>query len=548
MKFEVCVLARAVAGAALAGVLAVPALAGIVPNNAVVTTGDGTATVAAPQLAITIGGASATDKALGNLVRSLCVDANADGVPDDLTTFRNGTSGNNYQGYYCTIDAAQVTGLSGNLRTLIRKRSKDGSGTGALPVCTATAQAFMKIDSNCTYSGSLVNGVPMYNCSDGGATDTESIPQTNAGITDVAPGELFGLASTACDVIRSIYGADMSIIATTSLRNALQCAQGKTVGSELAADVPTLSKALISSIQTGVTQNWSQVTFNGLPLTDATRLTGCGLTAPASTRATYLRREPTSGTFAANELRINSVDNGNGECGSGNFGSRTFPGVPGTGPIVPPLQAGSGDIDTAMNTLNSGGSFAQLNGGVCDGSAAATPPFWFTGTCTSYNTLITTVNAQKSTWAISHQTTERNGNNGAENTNQYRTIAIDGVVPTLNNVAAGKHDFWVESHGQYLTSNLSADQKAVVDQLFTNAKSATEIAAANSLNTGSIHSWGQGGIFAIKNTGSTCTTSTFNATTNPCSAFTRARGGSSTPNCSEASVQPAGSVIAPISP
>src|SRR5262249_19627018 len=161
-----------------------------------------TPTVAAPQLFITIGGASATDKALGNLIRSLCVDNVAPaGVPDDLTTFRNGTSGNNYQAYYCTLDAAQVTGLGANTRALIRKRSKDGSGTGAKPVCEAgNAQAFMKVDSNCVWA-TTINGVQMYNCTDGGATDTESIAQTNAGITDVGPGELFQLASTACDVV-----------------------------------------------------------------------------------------------------------------------------------------------------------------------------------------------------------------------------------------------------------------------------------------------------------------------------------------------------------
>src|SRR5262249_27130307 len=113
MTFPIRNLASHLAGAALIAAVSLPAMAGIVPNANGVTTNDPpTPTVAAPQLFITIGGASATDKALGNLIRSLCVDNVAPaGVPDDLTTFRNGTSGNNYQAYYCTLDAAQVTGL-----------------------------------------------------------------------------------------------------------------------------------------------------------------------------------------------------------------------------------------------------------------------------------------------------------------------------------------------------------------------------------------------------------------------------------------------------
>src|SRR5262245_16470798 len=122
MTFAIRNLACHLAGAALTAVVSVPAIAGILPNANVNQGNDpSNPTVQAPQLTITIGGASATDRALGNLIRSLCVDAGADGTPDDLTTFRNGTSGNNYQAYYCTLDAAQVTGLGANTRTLIRK-------------------------------------------------------------------------------------------------------------------------------------------------------------------------------------------------------------------------------------------------------------------------------------------------------------------------------------------------------------------------------------------------------------------------------------------
>src|SRR5262249_2315026 len=152
-------------------------------------------------------------------------------------------------------------------------------------------------------------------------------------------------------------------------------------------------------------------------------------------------------------------------------------------------------------------------------TAVTAVPGWFGGTLTQYNGLLTTFNTNASQWAIAHQTTERNGNpEGSKR--QYPQIAPDGGVPTLNNVAAGKHDFWVESWGEYQSSAVSANQKLVIDALFAAAKTSSQIGRANQLNAGATHAWGQGGIFAIKQF-SACDPTTFSFFTNPCSSLTR---------------------------
>jgi hypothetical protein len=478
---------KAVAAGALALACAAPALA-LPPGTAV-------------QVTVNISGASASDAFIGNLITQLCSvsandlttfldDTNANGVDDGL-----GIDGSSYQAYSCTLDSSKIPGIGlTNPTALILKRSAGGSGIGVAPVCNGTSVAMMAVTAqNCVDGGGPAN---RFVC---GAATTSVIPE--GGVSDVSPSEVGGgTASTNCDVVKSTFGTGFSAIATTRLRNALQAAQGLTVGSDTAANMPSISKGQLMSIATGRIQNWRQFMVNGVDL--VTAATNAGLAAPSSDVVTACRRVETSGTTAAFKLRILGSPSGLRNCENGAQELR-YPGLPDTGPYVLTEQSSATDE------------------GNCVANQDVVNPPQYQADPTDPTFLVDTSN-----WAIGlQQSTEEN----AGLTRSYRFLRVDGVLPTIDNMANGTWRWWTESTLQYRSSFPSTAQKAILNEIALEGATPTAVATAN---VAALHTWGQGGKVALAAAGCNVDPNNNNLweTSAPCSGWANTFSGA-TNNC-----------------
>ena len=201
------------------------------------------------------------------------------------------------------------------------------------------------------------------------------------------------------------------LVVTKALRDALQRAQGLTVGSELEADVPSLTNAQINALFTQSIVDWSNllVGATGTPLTSV-----AGVTAPASTKVFVVRRDNGSGNQIGTEGFFTQ--------GQFNWAAAT-----------------TGDTDTGLTTVPAG-------------------PFVFSGTNTRANQdTFRTLNTNN-VWAIGLLSTEKPNLNsttsGTSRENGYRFIAVNGATPSLVNVVKGRYPIYNTTSVVYNTAFL----------------------------------------------------------------------------------------------
>lgn len=442
-----------------------------------------------------LSGATAQDNGIARLFADVC-------VPGTLDTFKDFSStgnGKKHTAYFCTVDRTQVIGgfpafeaanPGVNPRVLLHKRSEGGSAQGVNPVIDEAPITAMQIwndvtnATNCTLLASPAN---TYSCTLTNAGDTVAVV-SDAGVSDVNP-EMFVGANTPAGfdpVDAAVVAAKMEvrpaaalvfgIPVTTNLRNALQLVQGKTVGGETEADMPSLSKAEVASIMQGRMKNWNQFRVGAVGLRDA--VTAAGGTAPASTNLVRVcRRVDGSGTQAQSNAKFLNYPCTAGQVAPASSGSGVV------GPVIT-LNSGSGDVDTCLTTAFTAGQ-----------------------------------------WALGIQSTEKN----ASNSLNYRFVKIDGVAPTINNAANGKYFDWVELTYQWRVTGalpLTGDKLNLMNTIATNA--ATTTIVRDVMNTGFVYSWGQGGYLALATNGNAATFPF--VTTNPVMPYTHTIGGG-TDNC-----------------
>jgi hypothetical protein len=173
---------------------------------------------------------------------------------------------------------------------------------------------------------------------------------SDAGLSDVEPRQFKGVnvpsgftAITAAQLARlktqSPSALVFGVTVNTKLRNALQKAQGKTVGSETAANMPNLTKAQIINLMKasgpgGITR-WSQLQINGKALTAVP-----GVKKPNDTKVRICRRVRGSGTQTQHNIKF--LKN---PCQAGLTPAETSNNT--TGPIVN-LGSGSGDVEACQ--------------------------------------------------------------------------------------------------------------------------------------------------------------------------------------------------------
>jgi len=371
-------------------------------------------------LTVNISGSSAQDGALEQMFLLPAAGVCAAGTAD---VYRF-TGDNNHRLTSCTLaNAAPVPAALRGLNVMLRKASNGGSGNGVQPVADGTnvgqasytAANFTAANCpgaagtihTCNYAPSLDNVFP-----DAGISDEE------AALFGATPAQLANLTA------QSQAGVIFGIPVTLNLRNALQAAQGLTVGSDLETQMPTLSKTLITGIFSGVITDWSQVLDKDLhPLTSATGdVANAGLSIPSNTSIFIDRRVDSSGT--QHGARVYFL---NDPCTPGptqptavvQFVGPTDGSSAATGgacnPAAGTVNAGSGagDVAACMNTNNSLGNWAIGIEGL------------------DVQPKIATLN------------TVTPGDDG------YRFIKINGVSPNLVNVEEGRYDYYMENSIQW---------------------------------------------------------------------------------------------------
>ena len=447
-----------------------------------------------PTLDLWISGASAQDALLAGLVPSLCDDT-------PLTyTDTAGKAGVDFSAYFCTMSAAKVPGLVGTQKVMVHKRSRGGSAWGVGPVALAGVAgqplnavnvSQMEISfttggsvtgNNCKVDTTLAAGT-RYVCnalnlldkvSDAGVSDVEPSMFTGPNLIPVGAdyGTVIGDAGTFSLTpaqlsklkVSPMAAVTFGVVVTKDLRDTLQKAQGIVTTSAADADtvakMPSLTSTQIRSLFSGAISDWSQ--FTVFDTTSSTWKTLDQLTSStlATTGVNVCRRDSGSGTQAQANAHFLRAPCGNGL----NPVTDNSP----TSLHIAYLPAGAAAGLTSVNAFDSAINDATPGLAlVHEGSASGD----LTACLRDLENGNPSIAAGKA-WGIGIQ-----GVTSADPA--FRFVAIDGVTPTLNNVASGKYYDWAVNSIQYLqsadggaaASALSGNKKIIVDKIIASASS-----------------------------------------------------------------------------
>lgn len=462
-----------------------------------------------PDIEIFMSGASAQDNGIARLFADIC-EANT------LDTYKDGATatGASHQAYFCRVDVNQVNdgsndgalaawvaahpdtdlvtpGYQGtNPKVLFHKRSAGGSGQGVNPVISETAIAHMVVAaSNCT----LTATPNLYGCLITGAGQTVNVV-SDAGVSDVNPEMFVGanVPSGDAPVDATLVSARMTVVpgaallfgipVSEPLYRALQRVQGKTVGMDDEANMPSLSKAEVASIMAGKVANWNVLKAGPAGQGFRDYAVSLGATAPASNLVQICRRVNGSGTQAQMNAKFLNYPCTVGAVQPASSGS------PVLGPVIS-LGSSSGNVDTCL-----------------DG------------------------HGDNNRWAIGLQGMEKNFLVNGAYPLSYRFVKIDGVAPTLANAANGKYFDWVENTYQWRrvggngtdALELGGDKLDIVYTIASNVGRADIV--RDVMNPNFVYSFGQSGYLALDTNGTNAPSYPF-SNTNPVTPYTHTNGG-----------------------
>jgi ABC-type phosphate transport system substrate-binding protein len=437
---------------------------------------------------IYLSGASAALDYIEHLATSTSVIA-ADRMCDStqpIYKFKDNGTGKDQNAYYCTLNPLnpQLVGLAGGkTELLIYKRSAGGSAMGVSPIIDdakglpSASIAFLNVDpsvctvpaltaglnvSTCTYSattaGQFQNHKPDFGISD---VDPEQFRGVNtpAGFLAVNPSDVSSLLN-----VDSAGGQVFGIGATLKLRNALQEAQfgvgNACVGSETEACMPSLTRDQIASIVTGKLDSWKDLKIGASDL--YTTASAANKPGNANARVHICTRTDGSGTKA--QMGINFL---NYPCSTAATAPKADTGA--LGEVIASTQvhalASSGGVSECLRELDAGSNAIG----------------------TAFNNTYTTGGAR---WAIGIQGLEKNANQAEA----WRFVKIDGVAPTLANVAKGKYHDWAELTFQYSKTHVWDTSEDLIVKEFIKAAGNPNVIV--SLNATNVHPFGDSGYLA----------------------------------------------------
>ncbi|MFI3155827.1 MAG: hypothetical protein QX199_06695 [Methylococcaceae bacterium] len=389
------------------------------------------------------------------------------------------TSGKDQNAYLCVLNTANpaLKGLAaGKTNLLLYKRNNGGSAQGVNPVVADAAIDFLKVDTaaNCAVASTGVAGTSFtkINCDyTAGNVELSNPQKPDFGMSDVDPAQFFGQNTpagfapvTADDVNKLTVKAAGALVfgvpVTKKLRDAMQEAQfGKThacVGKETTACMPSLSSAQIASIFTGKLNSWKQLKLGA---SSDLYTNASAANKPASDRLHICRRTNGSGTGAQFGIKFLNYP-----CSD----------------VATPSASETGALPETV-------AKAQIH----ENSSAGVVSECLSELDSGVNTVGTAFNNTYGVrWAIGIQGTEHNASGSFD----YRYIKIDGVEPSLDQVARGKYKDWVELTYQYnKTHAFDVSEQSIVDELIKQAGNPVVMAATN---LAAVHLWGQGGFLA----------------------------------------------------
>ena len=377
------------------------------------------------------------------------------------------TISNNFV-YFCTINTSTLTGVTARggvtpSKLALYKYSVGGSGSGVGFVNNATAIPFMdltKLNTSCTAGSATADAdgtatnlstYQVFSC-----TAASSSVTTNAlsyiGISDVEPA-FFGSPSTysklsSAGLASVIFGVPV----TKNAYNALQAAQGLTVGSLTEADMPSLSQAQITSMYTQEGQTWAGLTGTEVNAADDTIYVA--------------RRASTSGTQKTYEALIARTVNGT-------LGARNCQSD------VESFVSGVDALDnTAVNTT-------------CDGSNIVV-----NGSGSGQVQACLNKHNDAGRGAVGVQTTETK----VSGSSKFLFVKINGVAPTQANVASGKYAQYSDAAINLRTGATSPTASADnYSNFVTKFKAAFADGAIINVINGAPQPFGAAGVMALDN-------------------------------------------------
>jgi hypothetical protein len=449
----------------------------------------------APQIELYISGSSAQDEALENLIRLSTGLAGAPALcePGSLDIYRGSLKGTANRVFYCRT-TREVSGVAAGQRLAIYK-SSGGSGEGVNPVAAATPLPFLDL-AKLPHTPACERGQAVHATADfaaytdhTGCDEASILVHPRVGLSDVNP-ELVGSAHVPLTVRpqnQLVWGLPVS----KNLRNALQTIQGLVRASVPHDDplrdseeaMPSLSRAQVAALFSGVIRSWDDFyDANGAPLTQSSLLApgpprdpdaagaspGAYRPDPATGATVYIcRRIATSGTQAAYEVHY--------------LRARCEADAPA---FVAPNDG---------SNLTTGGDARRLV------RIAKPAGNVFAGVGTGDVRECLDAHTQFNRWAVGLLSTENVGNNGNR---KFRYVKVDGAAPTLLNAYLGHWPHvseasmqWRKSYDAELTTT---SEGRILNFVATNLGLPRVISA---LNSGFVHSWGQGGYLAPATSG-----------------------------------------------
>jgi ABC-type phosphate transport system substrate-binding protein len=367
---------------------------------------------------IYLAGSSAVDLALTKFIANSC-------NPSTLDTYRTDSGGKTYYLWTCQTNntAPSFVLPSGNTKIAIHKNTNSSSDGTKLVENGAAAALFLQVSdlAACSVSPSVVPAtatIPSYNvfgCGNFAGTLSHTV---RFGFSDSEPAQY---DSANAGQLKSAYPLTIifGIPVTQNVRDALQAAQGLTVGDESEANMPSLTSTQINSIYTGRFSSWANL----------------GITIAGTDNSIYrVQRSGGSGTtraFDATFIRDNCV------------------------PGLTPMGAATALATATLATQCVSGATKALQAGTSDDVASCLNNFASTGNAGAIAYLST-----------DYQPAAADG---------YRWIKIDGYAPKLLNVADGKWNDWSEESLNY---NLATPLATGSDDLgFYNTIKATSASA-----------------------------------------------------------------------
>ncbi len=365
----------------------------------------------------------------------------------------------------CTANAV-TTGLAASTNIAIIKEDNAGSLNGisglmntsfaGSPYTTGglqfpTVSQLANTATFCTTAAKAAgSGLAAYTLHTCGTATTAAKVTPALGFADVEAA-LFAVSATAPVALTATQTVIVPFAPAVSLGlyHALQSVQGKTVGSELVADMPSLPRSVFSGIYAGQVTSWANVqgtsgnavsaqsvqfgilsagaTVAGTVWAGTSTATGL-TTAPSATAANanvYIcRRGTTSGTEKATEWFYNDI-------GCASLAPYAF------------LSASSAITTTLCATV-------ATDGCSWTSAIAALNPVVFPGNGTGDLLDCLVGNDQAGHFAVGFASIDNapggpSGQQSKTARQNWRYIRIDGTVPSIENTAAGKYDYFAQS-------------------------------------------------------------------------------------------------------